>query len=154
MACGSLRRCVQFFFTTQKYINYTIYTNDIPISTIEASLQNLTVLSASLESTNPQCVDDFYRFECSQMYAKCTTTSTGTYAQTALVAILKLDKFVIFLIGSGSCARYDRVASSMPVHLCASDSDLRRRPNSYWVQIPVTQLLANLTNIQQSSSKR
>ncbi|KAJ2955576.1 hypothetical protein NQZ79_g8425 [Umbelopsis isabellina] len=31
-----------------------------------------------LGSTNPQCVDDFYRFECSQMYGKCTTTSTGT----------------------------------------------------------------------------
>jgi len=49
------------------------------IKITEIMLEELEYLKNNLSSVNPQCVDNMFRFQCSQMYAKCDTSSSGTW---------------------------------------------------------------------------
>lgn len=61
----------------QKYVNYAVYAGNISLEVIEAMLQPLELLSSSLGTVAPQCVDSMYRYQCSQMYAECNSSATG-----------------------------------------------------------------------------
>ncbi|CAO3658864.1 unnamed protein product [Umbelopsis ramanniana] len=59
------------------YVNYPVYMGNTSIKITEIMLEELEYLKNNLSSVNPQCVDNMFRFQCSQMYAKCDTSSSG-----------------------------------------------------------------------------